>query len=214
MRAAIELADRHGSEAVSMRRTAAQLDVGVMSLYRYVGSRDELNDQIVDAVFGERPLPEPGPEGWRAKLELSARQEWQLYGDHPWLPHLVAVTTRPPLAPNLMAYTDWRIRAVDGHGLTFVTATQIAIMISTYVQSAAMPLAHEMHAVRATRRTRQQWLESRQTAIQRTLDSARLPMVSRFGPEAYQASEPESILEFGLQRMLDGIAALISAPFA
>ncbi|WP_188316766.1 TetR/AcrR family transcriptional regulator [Solihabitans fulvus] len=209
VRAAIELADRDGTEAVSMRRTAAHLEVGVMSLYRYVSSREELNDLIVDTVFGARPLPEPGPDGWRARLELSARQEWDLYREHPWMPQLVAVTTRPPLAPNLMAYTDWRMRAVDGYGLDFAAMVQIAIMISTYVQSAAMPLAREREAARATRRTRQQWVEARQEAIRRTLPAERLPMVSRFGGEAYEASQPESIFEFGLHRMLDGVAALL-----
>ncbi|MFD8555865.1 TetR/AcrR family transcriptional regulator [Streptosporangium canum] len=211
VRTAIELADRDGVAAVSMRRVATELGVGVMSLYRYVASREELNDLMVDTVFGERPLPEPGPDGWRAKLELSAREEWALYRDHPWVSHLVAVTTRPPIAPSLMAYTDWRMRALDGHRLDFATMVQIAIMIGTYLQSAAMPLAHEAQAARATRNTRQQWADARQDALHRTLRTAHLPMVSEFGAEAFQASEPENIFEFGLHRMLDGVATLLDA---
>ncbi|MEV0422832.1 TetR/AcrR family transcriptional regulator [Streptosporangium canum] len=211
VRTAIELADRDGVAAVSMRRVATELGVGVMSLYRYVASREELNDLMVDTVFAERPLPEPGPDGWRAKLELSAREEWALYRDHPWVSHLVAVTTRPPIAPSLMAYTDWRMRALDGHRLDFATMVQIAIMIGTYLQSAAMPLAHEAQAARATRHTRQQWADARQDALHRTLRTAHLPMVSEFGTEAFQASEPENIFEFGLQRMLDGVATLLDA---
>ncbi|MFD8527985.1 TetR/AcrR family transcriptional regulator [Streptosporangium canum] len=211
VRTAIELADRDGVAAVSMRRVATELGVGVMSLYRYVASREELNDLMVDTVFAERPLPEPGPDGWRAKLELSAREEWALYRDHPWVSHLVAVTTRPPIAPSLMAYTDWRMRALDGHRLDFATMVQIAIMIGTYLQSAAMPLAHEAQAARATRHTRQQWADARQDALHRTLRAAHLPMVSEFGTEAFQASEPENIFEFGLQRMLDGVATLLDA---
>ncbi|MEU7983368.1 TetR/AcrR family transcriptional regulator [Streptosporangium canum] len=211
VRTAIELADRDGVAAVSMRRVATELGVGVMSLYRYVASREELNDLMVDTVFAERPLPEPGPDGWRAKLELSAREEWALYRDHPWVSHLVAVTTRPPIAPSLMAYTDWRMRALDGPRLDFATMVQIAIMIGTYLQSAAMPLAHEAQAARATRHTRQQWADARQDALHRTLRTAHLPMVSEFGTEAFQASEPENIFEFGLQRMLDGVATLLDA---
>lgn len=207
--AAIELADHGEADSVSMRRTAAKLGVGVMSLYRYVSGREELNDLIVDTVFAERPLPEPGPPGWRSKLELSARQEWALYQDHPWLPQLVAGTTRPPLAPNLMAYTDWRMRAIDGHGLDFDTMVQVAIMVGTYLNGAAMSLVRETRLARETRRTRQEWVGARQDAIRRTVHATRLPMVSRFGTEAYHASEPASIFEFGLSRMLDGIAALL-----
>lgn len=211
VRTAIELADHDGVAAVSMRRIATELRVGVMSLYRYVANREELNDLMVDTVFGERPLPEPGPDGWRAKLELSAREEWALYRDHPWVSHLVAATTRPPIAPNLMAYTDWRMRAVAGHRLDFTTMVQVAIMIGTYLQSAAMPLAHETQAARATRHTRQQWADARQDALHRTMRTARLPMVSEFGSEAFQASEPENIFEFGLHRMLDGVATLLES---
>ncbi|WP_336205336.1 TetR/AcrR family transcriptional regulator [Nonomuraea sp. LPB2021202275-12-8] len=210
VRAALALADREGVAAVSMRRIAADLGVGVMSLYRYVGSREELNDLMVDAVFGDRPLPEPGPDGWRAKLELSARQEWALYRAHPWLFHLVAATTRPPNAPGLMAYTDWRMRALVGHDLDFATLAKIAIMIGTYLQSAAAPLAYETQAARRTRHTREQWAAARQEAFDRTIRDARLPMVSEFGPEAFEASEPENIFEFGLHRMLDGIAVLLA----
>ncbi|WP_433663247.1 TetR/AcrR family transcriptional regulator [Nocardia sp. CA-128927] len=210
VRAATEIADQGGSEAVTMRSTALRLGVGTMSLYRYVAGREELNDLIVDAAYGEIALPEPGPDGWRAKLELSARQEWQLYRDHPWVAQLVAATTRPPLAPNLMAYTDWRIRALDGLELEFVTKVQVAIMVGTYLQSAAVPLAYERRSARATRRTRQQWFDAKQNSIDRILPTARLPMVSQFGAAEYRAAEPANIFEFGLHRMLDGIAALIA----
>ncbi|MEV0345143.1 TetR/AcrR family transcriptional regulator [Nonomuraea sp. NPDC050680] len=212
VRTAVELADSDGVAAVSMRRIATRLDVGVMSLYRYVASREDLNDLMVDAVFGARPLPEPGPDGWRARLELSAREEWAIYREHPWMSQLVAVTTRPPMSTNLMAYTDWRMRAVAGHRLDFATMVQVAIMIGTYVQSAAIPLAYETQAARATRHTRQQWAAARQSAIHRTVNAAELPMVSEFGPEAFQAAEPANIFEFGLHRMLDGIAALLAEP--
>ncbi|MEU1729009.1 TetR/AcrR family transcriptional regulator [Nonomuraea sp. NPDC005692] len=215
VRAAVALADREGLAALSMRRIATDLGVGVMSLYRYVPSREELNDLMVDAVFAARPLPEPGPDGWRARLELSARQEWELYRRHPWMSHLVAVTTRPPVAPALMAYTDWRMRALDGHGLDFATLVQVAIMIGTYVQSAAVPLAHEAQAARTSRHTRREWAQARKEAFARSIGAARLPMVAEFGDEAFEASEPENIFEFGLHRMLDGIGLLLpdqSAP--
>ncbi|RJL22930.1 TetR family transcriptional regulator [Bailinhaonella thermotolerans] len=209
VRTAIALADRESVAVVSMRRIATELDVGVMSLYRYVSSREELNDLMVDAVFGDRPLPEPGPDGWRAKLELSAREEWDLYRSHPWMAHLVAITTRPPAAPGLMAYTDWRMRALAGQGLDFATLVQVAIMIGTYVQSAAVPLAYEARAARTTRHTREEWARARRETFERTIGAARLPMVSEFGDEAFEASEPENIFEFGIHRMLDGIETLI-----
>lgn len=200
VRAAIAVADRDGA-GPSMRRTAAELGVGVMSLYRYVPNKEELGALMIDAVFGERPLPEPGPPDWRAKLELSARQEWDIYREHPWVPQLFTITTRPPIAPRMMAYTDWRLRALDGLGLDFPTMVRIAIMISTHTQGAAFPLAQEQRADNS----RQQWMDARSTRMRQTIAAGDLRMIARFGPESFTASEPQSIFDFGLRCLLDGV---------
>ncbi|MEU4311095.1 TetR/AcrR family transcriptional regulator [Nocardia sp. NPDC024068] len=206
VRAGIDLIDREGGAGPSMRRTAAELGVGVMSLYRYVSGKEELGRLMIDTVFGEHPLPEPGPAGWRAKLELSARNEWQIYREHPWIPQLFALTTRPPIAPQLMSYTDWRIRAVDDLGLEFPTMVRIAIMVSTHTQSSAYPLAVEQFA----HDTREEWLGARSGRIQEAFTSSPLPMIAQFGADAFEASQPHSIFEFGLRCLLDGVEKIIS----
>ncbi|RJO73611.1 TetR/AcrR family transcriptional regulator [Nocardia panacis] len=206
VRAAIELVDRDGAFGLSMRHVAAELGVGAMSLYRYVPGKEELGRLMIDAVFGDHPLPEPGPPGWRAKLELSARREWQIYLDHPWVPQLFALTTRPPIAPSMMGYTDWRIRAVDDLGLDFPTMVRIAIMVGTHTQSSAYPLAREQFA----RHSREQWLGARDGQIRQALAAGTLPMIARFGADALDASQPESIFEFGLCCLLDGVDGMIA----
>ena len=57
VRAAIDLADAEGIEAVSMRRVAAAIGAGTMSLYRYVPKKEDLFDLMIDAVGGEYDLP-------------------------------------------------------------------------------------------------------------------------------------------------------------
>ena len=47
--AAIELLDREGPDALTMRRLGAELGVEAMSLYRHVPSRDALLDALADA---------------------------------------------------------------------------------------------------------------------------------------------------------------------
>ena len=214
MRAAITVADRewragreHGG--ITIRGTAAELGSGVMSLYRHVPGRDELVELVIDAIFGEEPLPEPGPAGWRAKLELSARREWSIYHRHPWLAPLVAATTRPPIAVELMAYTDWRMRAVrdaGGQEIDLATMTRIAVAVSTVVQGAALALAHR---ARVGEQGPREWPAARREALEQAFASGRLPMVSRFGAVEYRAAAPEATFEFGLHRTLDGIAVLL-----
>src|SRR3954470_19180547 len=58
---AIRIADTEGFAAVSMRRIAAELDSGTMTLYHYVRTKDELLTLIVNAVMGEVVVPDDMP---------------------------------------------------------------------------------------------------------------------------------------------------------
>lgn len=205
VRAAIGLADDDGAQALTMRGVAARLGVSVMSLYRYVSGRDDLIDLVTDAVFGERLLPDDGgPEGWRAKLELSARAEWALYRAHPWLPRVADLISHPPASTNLMAYTDWRMRAVDGCGFAYQAMVQIATLVSSFVQSIALA---QGHGSRARGLDRRDWMDARKEAFER--GTRNLPMVAQFGEEAFRATESEALFEFGLQRLLDGFGLMV-----
>ena len=70
---AIHIADAEGFDALSMRRLAAELDAGTMTLYHYVRTKDELLSLVNDAVMGELLVP-PGelPDDWRAAITLIA----------------------------------------------------------------------------------------------------------------------------------------------
>src|SRR5829696_4650483 len=54
---AVELADRHGLEWLSMRKLADELGVAAMTLYYYVPNKVELIDGMIDIVFGEIEPP-------------------------------------------------------------------------------------------------------------------------------------------------------------
>ena len=49
----MRIADAEGIDALSMRRLAAELDAGTMTLYHYVHTKDELLALVTDAVMGE-----------------------------------------------------------------------------------------------------------------------------------------------------------------
>lgn len=71
--AAVTLADREGLEQLSMRRLGAELGVEAMSLYHYVGSKDELLDRMLEHVITEIALP-PDNESWWQQLWLLAHE--------------------------------------------------------------------------------------------------------------------------------------------
>jgi DNA-binding transcriptional regulator YhcF (GntR family) len=211
LRAAVAVADVEGLDAVSMRRLAADLGVGPMSLYRHVASKDELVTMMADQVFGEVELPAPGPPGWRAKLELIARRQWELSRRHLWLPGAVSFT-RPALVPNMMAHTEWTLRALDGLGLPITTRIREALTLHGLVVTAALSLAAEVESEQETGVTLDGWWLAQQKRADELLDSGQFPLLATIPTEA--AADLGGLFDYALARHLDGFAVLVEAASA
>ncbi|MFF5210962.1 GntR family transcriptional regulator [Streptosporangium sp. NPDC000396] len=206
LRTAIAIADAEGLDAVSMRRLAAELGVGPMSLYRHVANKDELVTQMADQVFGEPELPIPGPEGWRAKLELISRRQWELCRRHHWLPRAVSFT-RPLLVPNMMAHTEWTLRALDGLGLPMATRIREALTLHALVHTVALSMADEVEAEQETGVTLDRWWLVQRKRADELLSSGRYPLLATVTGEA--VSDVDGLFEYSLARHLDGFAVLV-----
>lgn len=109
---ALDIADREGLDAVSMRRVAAELGTGAASLYRYVETRDELLDLMTDAAAAEYALPAPTGD-WLADLVAVGEQARVILRRHPWLPGLII--TRPVIGPNGIALLEHVLTVLAGH---------------------------------------------------------------------------------------------------
>ncbi len=103
LQAAVELADREGIDALSMRRLGAELGVEAMSLYNHVAGKEDLLDGMADQVVAEiDPATDDGD--WKQALRtriLSARRTMQR---HPWAS--AVITTRTKASPVMMKYMD------------------------------------------------------------------------------------------------------------
>lgn len=92
--AAIELADRDGFEALTMRKLADELGVGAMSLYHHVPNKDELLDGMIEIVFGEIESPEVGGD-WKAGMRRRAVSGREALARHRWANGLMESRVRP-----------------------------------------------------------------------------------------------------------------------
>ncbi|GGM08044.1 TetR/AcrR family transcriptional regulator [Micromonospora yangpuensis] len=210
VRQGIKIADAEGLGALTMRRVSDALAVGTMSVYTYVPGKAELLDVMVDTVYAETARPAE-PTGWRARLEQVARENWALYRRHPWL--LQAETSRPVLGPNLMAKYDYELRAVDGVGLTDLEMDSVLTLVLGHVKSAARAAWDQVNLERDTGLTEGQWWQSHAPYLKRYVGDDTYPTATRVGTAAGQAHgaayHPEHAFEFGLQRVLDGIAVVV-----
>jgi AcrR family transcriptional regulator len=125
--AAVDIADREGLDAVSMRRVAAELGTGAASLYRYVETRDELLDLMTDAVGAEYGLPEPAGD-WLGGLVAVGEQTRAILRRHPWLAGLVI--TRPVIGPNGIALLEHVLALLERHPADIGTKLEAFAMLN------------------------------------------------------------------------------------
>jgi AcrR family transcriptional regulator len=211
---AIQIADRNGLGSLSMRTLADELGVTAMSLYGYVPSKAELLDVMADRAYAEITLHRDPAATWQARLAALAQQHWTLLLSHPWLLRISA--SRPLLGPGMTALYDAELTAVDGLGRTDVDMDLIVGLLDDYVRGAARGAVEAAEAQARTGLSDQQWWENYGPLLAEVLDPARYPVAVRVGTAAgaeYGAAhDPARSFRFGLQRIIDGIGAFISAP--
>jgi AcrR family transcriptional regulator len=96
LRTAVEYADRHGLEALSMRKLADELGAGAMSLYHYVPNKTDLIDGMVDLVFAEIELPALDVD-WRTAMRRRAVSTREALNRHRWaVGHMEGRSTHGP----------------------------------------------------------------------------------------------------------------------
>ncbi|SCL54241.1 TetR/AcrR family transcriptional regulator C-terminal domain-containing protein [Micromonospora chersina] len=207
LRTAVALADEGGLAAVSMRQIAAELGVATMSLYRHVRGRDELILAMADAALADAPLPATEPAGWRARLDVLARAQWAVYRRHPWVPHVISIARPQPL-PHGMAHTDRALRATAGLGLDRQVRWHVAITLMAYVKGIATNLEMGARAVQDTGLSHDQWVERQQATFQQLMAGGGLATMDALTSGGVDV-DLETVFDFGLRRLLDGIAVLV-----
>ena len=153
---AVAIADAEGTGAVSMRRIAKDLQVGVMSLYWYIDSKDELHQLMLETVQAEIEAADPSGD-WRADLAAYARSTRAAVHRHPWA--IDYIGAGPPSGPNDARNADQLIAALDGLGLDVTTMMWIVLTLGTYVMGAALREIQEMRWQRAADETMSEMAE-------------------------------------------------------
>jgi AcrR family transcriptional regulator len=205
VRAAVEIADAEGVEAVSMRKVAAKLGAGTMSLYRYVASKDDLLDLMVDAVLGEDPLPEAPAGDWRAELAGLARRARTVARRHPWT--VGFLLARPNLGPNALRQIEYAMAAVDGLGLDVDGMLDMVNTVTAFVTGFVQAELAEQEARRRTGLTDEQWRASMAPYVRQLIAGGRHPYFERIVVEAEDYPDVDATFERRLALVLDGLAA-------
>lgn len=208
--AAVRVAATDGLQAVSMSRVAADLGVSTMSLYRYVGAKDELLALMADLSFEAAPAPRGPEESWRDGLARWAWAELDVYRRNPWV--LRIPISGPPVTPNAMAWLERGLDCLRDSGLREDEKLSVMLLLTGFVRSQAT-LQADVAAAQAAGAAPPdpELMGSYGRLLARLTDPARFPAL-RAVIAAGVFDEPDESdydFRFGLERVLDGIETLI-----
>jgi AcrR family transcriptional regulator len=202
--AAVALADAEGLDAVTMRRMAAELGLGTMSLYNYGPTKDHLVQLMIDQVGTEYRFPARQPADIRQAIVDLARQGRDITQRHPWLPGVIA--TRPPvMGPAALRYLDYFLGLLSGTSLDTASKMEVLAMVNGFAVSYG-----GMQAALAEDRTRTGVTAEQQAAAQvsqlvAAAASGRYPsLAAALGAPAPPAPDADEIFDSCVRRLVEG----------
>jgi AcrR family transcriptional regulator len=216
IKAAIAVADAEGPDAISMRRIARELNAGAMSLYWYVGSKEELLDLMLDSIEAEIEVPEPSGD-WRADLGAFAHRTRAALSRHRWAMDFIG--TRPPSRPNDVQNLERLLGLLDGMGVDDARVIMgIFMTVATFVIGAVVREAQEIRFQREQERAEANLTDEEIRAEQERFRnwfeaSGRYPRIARLMASGIDPDDPatrDERFQFSLDCVLDGIAAQLA----
>jgi AcrR family transcriptional regulator len=127
--AALRIADAEGFQAVSMRRVGQELNVGTMSLYYYVKTKDDLIAVMDDALMSEALLSVV-PNSWKRAITEIATRTHSIFLRHPWA--LISMQSAPP-GLNAMRHMEQCLEALTGTSMTAKQKLTLLAMVDDFV---------------------------------------------------------------------------------
>lgn len=190
--AAVRFIDRQGLDELSMRRLAAELGAGTMTLYGYFRDKDELLDAVVDSIASARP-PSEISGTWRERLRKLFLGAERNLNTHPGLVRLRL--ERPIVTRGALRLTEAGMTILEEAGFERTEAAQAfrALFIYTFGSAAFNPPDQTAQARTSLR-----------TALA-ALPRDEYPRVTAAADELEEVMDPRAQFVRGLDLLLDGI---------
>jgi len=115
----------------------------------------------------------------------------------------------------VLARVESTLSAIDGLGLSEMEMDQITSLVGDYVRGAVRAALDAREVEQQTGMTDEQWWAMNTPLLEGLVDPSLYPTTVKIG-EAYKSGrmtppDQERNFEFGLQRVLDGVAAFIES---
>lgn len=128
--AALRLADAEGLEALTMPGLARRLDCGVMTIYGYVDSRDDLLDAVAARGLADLRMPRPLPDEPAAVLVVWGRALRQTLLAHPCMAPIFLA--RAVIGPAIFRGIEALLAALGRAGMPAADGVHAIYAVITY----------------------------------------------------------------------------------
>jgi AcrR family transcriptional regulator len=143
--AALEVADAHGIEAVSLRRLAATLGVTPMAIYRHVRNKSHLLDLMAERLLEQIDIAADATTTWQDRLRRLLGSYQSVAAAHPAAPFLLS---RPFVSPAQPRVTEALLATFHDAGFDASQSARLLQVISGMVLGPALHRATWATAVR------------------------------------------------------------------
>lgn len=205
--AAVEIADADGLHAVSMRKLAQRLGVATMATYRYVSSKDDLYELMLDHCHSELHLDPGALSHWRTALAGFAQAVREMIIRHPWITQVPELLPGN-LTPHLVEVVERVLEALSDLRIDVDSRMAMVGSISAFVQSAvAAEVAQEQIKQRYGWKDDEERRSAYHPYMSQLTSSGEYPHLTDYLVNGTNRDDGEWQFQFGLQCLLDGMAA-------
>lgn len=201
--AAIAIADRDGVDAMTMRNVAAALGVGVMSLYWYVPTKNDLELLIRERILLEDSEGDQVTGDLRHDLAQLARGLRDKIRRHPWVldawSRVPDYSSTAGMGGELLGHIEISLRIVDDTPLSFEEKAGVIAIVDHYA------LGFAMDEATAGRVVDQERGGSINDHFGTSIDEAEYPLLSRYLARSKELPDVDTRFEWGLHVLLNGI---------
>ncbi|WP_406115288.1 TetR/AcrR family transcriptional regulator [Kitasatospora purpeofusca] len=203
-RAALRVLEREGLAGLSMRKVAAEVGVKAASLYWHVRNKEELLDLLNDALMADAEAP-PRTGDWRTQLRgYCERHRAHLLGKRD-AAKVVAGRLAP--GPHLLRLMEEQLDRLREAGFSPADSAMISYLLGAYVQGFVLQEQSPMAAAETAGAGRREVADAAAERF-RALPGAEFPNLVAMADDL-TGPDLDARFDFGLDRILDGLAALL-----
>jgi AcrR family transcriptional regulator len=200
--AALDIVDREGLDALTMRTVAHALGTGPASLYAHVASKEDLLELVVERVIGEvRMMGEPDPARWQEQLKEAARAIRAVFARHRDVAR--ASFARIPLGENALATSEWMVAVMRAGGLPDQVIAYACDLLPLYVM--AVCYEESLYDRETTREDLANFTAEMRNYFA-SLPPTRFPNLVALAGPLTAGAEGDERFEFGLEVLVRGLA--------